>query len=491
MKKQVILVVDYGTSNVRVNAIDTDDGNIVCSASQKYLIRSKEQGYAEISADELWKFSESCMAEVVRKIEGTAEPRAIAFSFFGDNLIPVDKNGNALNDCILCTDIRGKEEADYICSNIPEDEQIELIGDSYMLYKFGTKVLWVRNHMPEIADKIAFYDTQQQYIFRKLGLRAVNDYTMAARKQLCCLNPQKWSDRFLKVLDITPESLGDIIGTGDIVGTVKSYGKVSFDTALPVIAGGHDCDVALIGMGIIDEKQDLVGDITGTFDHVGYLADGVTNLKKEKPEYPLLSYNGPFKDTSVCLGAFPTAGATLEWFMREIQGGTDSSDYAFYWDAAQFDGKGSVMVIPTLDNNRGVIEGIGVNTSKADIFKAVIEALTFENRRLVENCKAVKKGEINSIRIGGGAANSTEWMQLRADISGMRIERMKNIQISSLGSAVLASVAVGIYPDIRSAVEKMIHIGDVFIPDEKVREKYEMKYQSYIKKQNSVYGKES
>ena len=176
--------------------------------------------------------------------------------------------------------------------------------------------------------------------------------------------------------------------------------------------------------------------------------------------------------------------------MREIEGGTSAANYDSYWNAIQFNGQGSVMVIPTLDNDRGVIEGIGVNTKKADIFKAVIEALTFENRRLVENCSAVKRGNIECIRIGGGAANSSEWMQLRADISGMPIERMENIQISSLGSAALAAVAVGVYPDLETAVAQMVHVGDRFIPDTEVREKYELKYQKYIEKQNSVYGKE-
>lgn len=490
MKKQIILVVDFGTSNVRANAIDTEDGTILCSVSKKYLIHSPKQGYAEISADELWTFSEECMSKVTEEIKETADPCAISFSFFGDNLIPVDRSGNALNDCILCTDIRGTEEAEYICRMIPEREQIEIIGDLYMLYKFGTKVLWLKNHLKELSGKIAYYDSQQQYIFRKLGLRAVNDYTMAARKQLCCLNPQKWSDRFMDVLGITSESLGEIIGTGEIVGKIRAYGNVKFDKAIPVIAGGHDCDVAMIGMGIINERQPLVGDITGTFDHVGFLAEGYVNMKKEKPEFPLVSYNGPIDRTSVCLGAFPTAGATLEWFMREIEGGTSAENYDFYWNTVQFDGQGSTIVVPTLDNNRGLIEGIGVNTQKADIFKGIIEALTFENRRLVENCSAVKKGNIDSIRIGGGAANSSEWMQLRADISGKPIERMKNIQISSLGSAVLATVAIGIYSDLESAAAKMVHVGDRFIPNTYVREKYELKYQKYIETQNSIYGKE-
>ena len=383
MKKRIILVVDYGTSNVRVNAIDTDNGEIVHSASKKYLIESAGNGYAEISVDQLWKYSEYCMAKVVESLEEKEEPKAIAFSFFGDNLIPVDSKGRALNDCILCTDARGEEEVEYINSKIPEEEQIQIIGDSYMLYKVGTKILWVKNHMREIADKVAFYDSQQQYIFRRLGVHPVNDYTMAARKQLCNINNLTWSKRFLDVLGITEESLGTIIMPSDaIAGYVDSYGSVKFRQPLPVIAGGHDCDMGLIGMGVINESLDFIGDITGTFDHVGYLSNGIVNLAEKDRDCPLRSYHGPLQDTSVCLGAIPTAGATLEWYMREIHGAADQSSYQEYWNQIQFDGKGSVMVYPTLDGNRGKIEGIGVTTSKQDIFKAVIEAVSYTHLTL-------------------------------------------------------------------------------------------------------------
>lgn len=486
MRRKLVCVVDYGTSNTRVNAIDVKDGSIAYSSSRKYLVQDKGNGYAEISAAEIWSFSEACMKDIVTRITQDDEIIAISYSFFGDNLIPLNAKEEPLNDCILCTDPRGVQQAAYINSQIPASEQIDIIGDSYMPYKFGAKALWVKQMAP-YASEVVWYDTQQQYVFRKLGLPPVNDYTMAARKQLYDLDKGCWSQRFLDVMGLTAESLGTgVVATGDIVGYIEKYGEVELGHAVPVIAGGHDCDVAMIGMGLIGEEVDAVGDITGTFDHVGYLSNRTINLKKEVADTPLVSYTGPFAGTSICLGAFPTAGATLEWFMREINEGTSGADYNKYWSQIQFDGKGTVMVIPTLDGNRGRIDGIGVTTTKADIFKAVIEALTFENRRLIENCKSVKQGQINRIRIGGGAANSDEWMQLRADISGVTVERMANIQISSLGGAILGAVAAGVYASVEEAIQHMVHVGDSFVPNEAVREKYEQKYQEYNRRREQV-----
>ncbi len=482
MKRNLIVVVDYGTSNVRVNAIDTDNGEIAYSYAKKYLVKEKGKGYAEISAEHLWTYSEECMKEVMQQICHEDEPRAIAFSFFGDNLLAVDENGNALTDCILCTDPRGTEEIRYINEKIPPEEQKSIIGDWYSHHlKVGAKILWIKNNLPEIAEKTVYWDSQQQYIFRKLGLRGALDYTMAARKQLLDMQSLEWSGRFLETLGITSKFLGtDVIASGDIVGMIDAYGSVKFKAPLPVIAGAHDCDVGMIGMGLLDDRLDFVGDITGTYDHVGYLTRRVVNLAVEHPELPLGSYNGPLKDSTICLGAFPTAGATLEWFMRDIHEGTGPADYRRYWDHVKFDGQGTVMVHPTLDSNRGKVEGIGVGTTKEDLFRAVIEAITFENRRLIEDCEKGKQGELRHVRIGGGAANSDEWLQLRADISGKTIDRMKNIQVSSVGAAVLAATQVGIFATLEDAVEHMVHVQDVFTPRKEVYQKYEKKYCEYL-----------
>ena len=483
MKKEII-VIDYGTSNVRVNMIDTATGDIVHSASQKYAMEDKGMGYAEISTNDLWMHSVSCMKKVMDSLGVDEEYVALSFSFFGDNLIPVDCDGNALNDCILCMDARGEQEMCEINESIPKEQQIDEIGDWYsMPYKYGTKVAWIKKHGARNQGEIAGYDSLQQFIFRRLNLSPVNDYTMAVRKQIRNLTSLKWSQPFMKTLGLTEEEVGsEIVPSDTIVGYINHYGNVEFNKEIPVIAGGHDCDMALIGMGLIHEDMDIIGDVIGTFDHVGYSAEHMINIKKEQPETELCSSHGALKYLMSILGAFPTAGATLEWFMRVIHGSAESVDYQYYWDHVNFDGKGNVFVCPTFDAGRGKIEGLGMTSTKSDIFKGIIEALTFENRKLIDMCEKSKGQKVNSVRVCGGGAVSDEWMQLRADISGRNIERMKNIQCSSLGSAVLAAVKVGIYKNLDEAVEHMVCVKDIFEPQNKEKSRYEEKYERYIKK---------
>ena len=82
--------------------------------------------------------------------------------------------------------------------------------------------------------------------------------------------------------------------------------------------------------------------------------------------------------------------------------------------------------------------------------------------------------------MGGGAARSGKWMQLRADVWGCRVERMENIEVSSLGAAVLAAVKTGLYPGIREASVHMLRTRDVYEPVPAVRERYEEKYREYM-----------
>lgn len=482
MGEKVILVVDFGTSNVHVNAVKVSNGEIICSTSQKYPMISPEDGYTEVDANLLWQNSETCVGDVIENLGENQEIAAITFSYFGDNLILADKDGEALYNCILCFDIRGEKEAEYILSRVPEKEILEMTGSSYSGFATGSKILWVKKNMPEIYKKTAYFYTNQQFINHKLGLPPVNDYTMACRKSLYDIRSRKWAKPLLDVIGVKEEQLGDVVGAWEVIGTITRYGHVELPYEVPVLAGCHDCDCGMVGLGIGNEEEDAIADITGTYDHLGYLANGAVNMAVQHPDEVLGSYCGPLENTSVCLGAFPTSGALLEWFMREINGDTSQCAYRKLWEMAVFDGSGSLAVIPTFANNEGAFLGLGLTKTRTDLFEGIIEALTYECRRILESCATVKQGGVHRIRIGGGAANSDVWMQLRADISGKRVERTQNIEVSSLGAAIIAAVSVGIYGNIQEAVQAMVHVRDVFEPREHIFKRYNQKYREYIEK---------
>lgn len=481
--EQLILVVDFGTSNVHVNMVNCENGEILFSASEKYSMICPQSGYVELDPDEMWEKSQSGVEKVIVEmcLSGKAyRVEALSFSFFGDNIIPADENGNALYHLIQCFDVRGKSQAEQLNLAVGEEKLIQVTGDICESTSCSSKIRYILEEMPDVGRRAVRFYNIQQFILHRLGLPPVNDLTMACTKRMVDLEHEEWYEPLLKEVGITKRQLGRIVNSQDVIGKVDSYGRVKFPEPVSVIPGAHDCDCGWLGVGVTDEKQDVIGNITGTFEHFGFLASGYRNVYASHPQWGLYSYRGPLKDTSVMLTAFDTSGALVEWFMREIYRDTSQAAYARLWEQAEFTGKNMVRIRPDFGANAGCIEGLNLGASLTDIFAGIMEALTFESRRLLEICGKAKKGRTGRVRIGGGGAKSADWVQLRANITGKTYECMEENEVSSIGAAILAAAAVGIYPDVNSAAEHMVQIRKVYHPDSKVYNLYQERYQEFI-----------
>lgn len=481
---RLVLVVDFGTSNVHINAINCDNGDIPFSVSRQYRMICPKSGYVELDPEEMWKKSEEGVYEILKKIVNSSEKyslEVLSFSFFGDNLIPVNCQGSALHNLLQCFDIRGKKQAVELNRIIGEERLIKITGDVCESTSCSSKIRYFLEERKDIARNVDKFYNIQQYILRKLKLPDVNDLTMACTKRMVDLEKKIWFEPLVHAVGIKKEQLGEIVSSIKVIGEIKNYGQVFFPKAVKVVPGAHDCDCGWLGVGIFDEEQDAVGNITGTFEHFGFLADGYQNVYADHPDWNLFSYRGPLNDTSVMLTAFDTSGALLEWFMREIYGDTSRKAYEKLWATATFQGNTPVKVVPDFSSSHGAIEGLNLGHTKIDIFKAIIEALTLESRKKLMICEKAKKGRIHRVRMGGGHAKSSEWVQLRADITGKTYECMEQLEVSSVGAAILGAVGAGIYSDVKQAVEKMVKIQRVYTPNKEIYEKYNPIFQNYVK----------
>lgn len=479
----IILVADYGTSNVRVNAISADDGRTVASNSIKYRPASAEPGYCELDADAMWEATQECMAKTSADIDWETEKvYGISFSFFGDSMLPVDENGNPTHNLFLCFDPRGQEEAEEINEKVGTEKILKLIGDVYESGCTGAKILHFKRHMKAQAEKTAKYYTIQQFILKKLGLPDVNDVTMACRKSMMDNEHRVWADEILEAAGVTKGQLGEIEEPATVLGKIKRFGKVEFPYEIQVCPGAHDSDCGYVGLGVGTGSDVNTAEVAGTFDHIGMIVNGYVNCHKEHPDKDIWSGCGPLKNTSSCLSAYATSGALLEWFMTEIIGSTAQETYRDLWSHVTFDGRGSVFVGPMFLQGQGEIGGLSITTTKYELFQAIIEMLTFETRRCIELCEMANPDGIHKVRIGGGGAREDKWIQLRADITGRTYQRTEELESSALGAAMLAAVGFGIYGDIKEAAASMVRLQKEFTPDPDIKRLYEDKYQAYLKK---------
>jgi L-ribulokinase len=161
-------------------------------------------------------------------------------------------------------------------------------------------------------------------------------------------------------------------------------------------------------------------------------------------------------------------------------------------------GESRLLALDWLNGNRsilvnanltGVILGLTLQTKPEEIYRALIEATAYGTRVIVEQYQ--QNGiEIKSICAAGGIAQKDEMMmQIYADVLNREIRIAGSTQAGALGSAIYASVAAGIYPDVKSAAEKMSQpYLKVYKPDQQNHKAYSKLYAEY-KRLHDYFGK--
>ncbi len=481
----VILIADFGSSNVRVHAIDATNGEIVAQHAVKYPLISPQDGFFELDPQVMWRNSVACVREVMGQLGDAAQVKALSFSHIGASLVPMDSSFQATYHCIVGMDSRAGEEAAELERQLRAQGPLPATSFTFSDVSPMAKVMYLRKYMPDVAAKSTYYVSIQQYILKCLGLPLVWDATEAGSHSCFDVLKREWSLPVLEAVGIAPASLGAVVQSHDTVGKITRYGDVAFAEAVPVVIGGHDAVMGTIGLGVYDEADDAVAEVTGSVDVFCFLMNSAYHFTQEQQagvrEGSLLMCEpGPVRDSTMILSGYKTAGALIEWFLREMYPKDGGDAFADLWSKTVFDGKGSVTVQPNFVNGGGGIMGLDLSVTKYDVYRACIEALTYENRILLENCMKIKNGACNRVRIGGGHASADAWVQFRADVTGKTYERMVNNEASALGTAVLAAYGVGLYPTLEDTIHSMVRVRDRFTPDARIHAVYDALFQRYI-----------
>ena len=137
----------------------------------------------------------------------------------------------------------------------------------------------------------------------------------------------------------------------------------------------------------------------------------------------------------------------------------------------------------------GMIMGFNLLTRPEEIYRALIEGTAFGTRLIIDlfhQCGVA----VERLRAGGGLTQNNLVLQVYADVMGLPIEIASSQQASALGAAVIGAVAGQVYPDIHSAVNKMVSPpARLVLPDEANHLIYNEIFQEY-KKLVDLFGRQ-
>lgn len=473
-----VLIVDIGTTKVHTNLIGMANGTLVANKAYPYHWIHPAEGWSEVDALGIWEAAQKAVEEIVEASKGKHAIRAIGFSYIGDSLLAVGQDGMPVRNMILAFDNRAEKEAQQIMDGLSEEQLRDVAGYPVRPEWVPAKILWIKNNEPELFKKTAFFLSIQQFINMKLGLGPVTDFTLACRKILFDVRKLNWSEPMSSFLGLKAEQLGgEVYAADSIIGKIRKFGRVDLGDDIPVVLGAHDSEVGMIGLGCIPGSDKVLGNITGTYDHIGYLVKEYV----EKLEGFFGSFCGPLKGSFVLMGA-SIGGPSLDWYINTFNPGEGPAAINRLFDLYPMDGLNKVILSKGVHTGDGTFRGISMTTTQENLFKAIIEGVTFPLMGVMTQLEKYNGRKFGRLRIGGGGAKSDKWSQLKADMFNINVEKVENIEISSMGAAIMAAVGLKYYPNYESAMNSMIGIDRVFTPRPEITQRYSERYREYLEK---------
>jgi xylulokinase len=478
------LGIDIGTYESKASLVDAE-GNLVGFASSPHKMQVPQPGYAEHDADKDWwgdfkRLSRQVIAE--SKIN-PKDIRAVAASAIGPCMLPVDRDGAPLmNGVLYGVDTRASKEIADLNARIGEAKILEEAGNSLSSQAVGPKILWLKNNRPDLYARAHKFINSTTYITWKLTGRYVLDhYSAGSFAPMYQLKGNFWSSRLAPEI-CREEQMAELCWTTDVVGEVSASAAEETGLAVgtPVICGTIDAAAEAVSVGVLLPGQMMI--MYGSTIFIILVAD--RRVSDGKLWYAPWLFPGEHAN----MAGLTTCGTLTHWFRdqlaRDVEGKSGTIALAEEAEASPPGANGVIMlpyfsgmVTPVSDPHaRGLIFGLNLTHTRADIYRALLEGIGFGTRHIIDayDASCIAPRHIEAV---GGGTNNKVWIEAMADILGLPQNVRRKTFGASYGDAFLAAVGVG---DVkRDDINQWNPAARVVAPREANREIYEKTYRTF------------
>ncbi len=485
--------LDIGTTGCKLSVFRID-GNLLGSVYREYPVQRSRSAH-EVDAGAIWMAVQELIADCAKKYPGIA---GIGVTSFGESFVLLDDQDDPLLPVMLYTDPRGEDQAARLVEILGKKTMVEITGlNPHAMYSLP-KLMWVKERLPEVYAKTRRVCLMEDYIVYKLTGTAQIDYSLATRTMAFDIRTLRWSETVCEAAGIDPALLSRPVPTGTSAGQLKKELTRSLDLWEGTIAVSvsHDQVAAAIGSGVFDECRTVDG--AGTVQCTTPVFREYDPEKMAENNYCIVPF---IKEGSFVTYAFSyTGGALVKWFVDNLAGDAKRrarelglSVYDLLEGEADAEPTGILVLphfagaaTPAMDGgSKGAIVGLTLSHTQADLYRAVMEGVCYEmrlNQELLEGCGVA----VAPLHATGGGAKSRVWMQMKADVLNVPVTALTTSEAGATGSAMLVGLALGLYPSLEGAAEKMVKVREVFQPRPEVHQRYEAVYQRYKKLYQAV-----
>jgi xylulokinase len=462
-----LLGLDVSTTGSKALLIDAN-GAVIASHTTPHPISQPYPLWSEQDPADWWRGMTASIRVVLAQAGPAPDIAAIGLTGQMHGLVCLDANGAVLRPSILWNDQRTGAECDQITETIGASRLIQLTGNRALTGFTAPKILWVRAHEPEVYARIAHVLLPKDYIRLMLTGTYATDLAGAAGTLLLDVANRRWSEEVLRELDIPAEWLPPTHEGPQITGTVSPIAgdATGLKPGTPVVGGGGDQAAGATGVGAVEPGT--VSLVVGTS---GVVFAPLASYAYE-PEGRLHAFCHAVPNQWHFMGVMLSAAGSLQWYRDTLAPG---EDFGALTDEAGTVAPGceGLLFLPYLSGERtphpdplarGAFVGLTTRHTRAHLTRAVLEGVSFGLRDSFELIKNSEAGLINEVRVSGGGAKSPVWRQILADIFGVPLVVAEAIEGAAYGAALLAGVGSGVWPDVATAADATVALGERIEP---------------------------
>ena len=451
-------------------------------------------GFVERDMEEMWEANCAVISRVLKETGG--DPRDVAgigIAGHGKGLYLWGKDGKPARNGIISTDNRAWMYPKRWAEDGTEEKVFARTAQHILACQPVSLLAWLRDNEPESYRNIRWVFECKDYVRFRLTGEAKAEITDYSGANLMNLHTRNYDPDLLGLfgLEEIADALPPLCRATEICGTVseEAAAHCGLLPGTPVVGGMFDINACAIAVGVTDPERICM--IAGTWSINEYVrtepvTDGsvLMNSLFCLPEYYLIEESSP------------TSAGNNEWFVRELlpemsaackERGESIYDVMNRWVAEIPPEEFVTVFLPFLmasnvhPNAKGSFIGLSLNHSRKHLARSVYEGIAFCHRMHLERLLHSRTTPPVCIRLAGGAARSSVWAQIFADVMKIPVETVEANETGALGCAVAAAVATGEYPDLRTAIESMTAVSRRFEPDTARTEIYDRKYALYCR----------
>jgi len=466
MSGDLVMAIDAGTGSGRAIIYDLT-GTVVGAAQEEWThpVAQAAPGGFDFLAEKNGRLIDRVIRQAIENAGVQAERvAAVATTSMREGIVLYDENDLVIWACPNI-DSRAKIEAEKLVESGLADDIFHTAGD-WVSITAPARLHWLKNNQPNVFARVRRMGMISDWLATRLTGAYFTEPSAGSSSALFDLGKRSWSAKLVEGVGLDPAILPQVVESGTQIGTVrpKAAARCGLAPGTPVIAGGADTQLALLGLGRRSGDATLVG---GSFWQMTFLAD--TPLIDPSFGPRTLCHARPGEWMVEGIGFL--SGFALRWvrdaFLSPIlkHGGTSMNEFDLIETLASKSPAGTVIATtacPMQSDNwrQPPLSFLGFELNEpglavGQLARGVMESGALLAQQHLERLEALSGVRHDVLQFTGGSSLGTLWPQIVADVTGREIDIPAVTETTALGCAMLAATGARLFPTLDDAVQSM------------------------------------